>query len=169
MTQPANRTRSWITPIWFMVGIMIITCIKNLMNLILFKVSVKAALNALSGTVLFIFMLWPLILLGEAIIYWVIRKRIRERKWVWAHLLFSLFAFVLLFILRFLIFVLVDAYNPDLGHTSIRYLNNMEFYGFWSCLVIGHIFFIVAIVRNYSNKSSLEPDNNADILSGLSD
>ena len=143
---------------------MVLTFLENF--IIVKETASVTSTTLLSGIGLFILMLWPSLILVDAIIYWIIRKRIRERKWVWAHLLFSLLGFVLLQILRFLIFVLVDAYNPDLGHTSIPYLNNMEFYGFWFCLVIGHSFFIIAIARSFSGKSSqLPPHDDNDLLS----
>jgi glucan phosphoethanolaminetransferase (alkaline phosphatase superfamily) len=164
VNQTSIQSKPWYTPIWVMIGVMILTCIKNL---ILIKFTVHTTVNDLPGIFLFFLILWPLLLLVEVIIYWVIRKRIKERKWVWAHLLFSLLAFVLLFILRFLIYFFVDAYSPDPGHTIIRYLNNMEFYGFWSSLVIGHVFFIIAIIRSRSgNSAQLPPDDN-DLLSEI--
>src|SRR5690242_10598219 len=132
MSQSVNRSRPWNTPYWFMLGVMVINFLEFFINL---KVSLKVTTN-IPTKVLFIILLWPSFILVEVVIYWVIRKRINERKWVWAHLLFSLFTFVMLEILRFLVFALIFYYNRNNGYHSLPIINSIYFYSFWSSFII---------------------------------
>lgn len=162
MDQTLNKTRPWNTPVWVMVSILIVSCLQSL---ILLKVTVPLTNGEITGTVLFNMLFWPLLILVDAIIYWMIRKRIMERKWVWAHLLFSLFAFVLLMIIRLAISFLAITHNLDGGRASIRLMNTIEGYCFWGSIITGHVFFIVAIVRIYSGNSPQQPPDDNDLLS----
>ena len=165
MNQLVIKTKPWNTPIWVMVSILIFS---SLQSLIVLKVSVPLTTKEITGTILFNMLFWPSLISIDTIVYWVIRKRIMERKWVWAHLLFSLFGFVILMILRFLaIFFLPITHNLDGGRESIRLMNIIEGYCFWGSIIIGHVFFIVAIVRIYANNSPQLPPDENDLLSEI--
>jgi hypothetical protein len=115
-------------------------------------------------------MLWPSIILIEAIIYWFIRKKIVNRRWVWAHLLFSLFAFVLLFVLYFGILAILYAHTDKETYSSnLRLMQKIQSYAFWAGVIAGHIFFVVAIVRSFSVKKFPEPCYANDLLSEVAD
>jgi len=91
-----------------------------------------------------------------------------ERKWVWAHLLFSLMAFVLLRFLQVLVVIFAQYTYRDTSYDSLYPLiNKIEFYSYWTCVAIGHIFFILAIVRSLSYKNSLTTPNANDFLNDL--
>jgi uncharacterized membrane protein len=162
MSQSVNKAKAWNTPIWFMVVIFIFSCLQSLATL---KITRQFTTTEMTERALFNMIFWPSLILAESIIYWMIRKRIKERKWVWAHLLFSLLAFVLLMILRILISFIILAYNEDQGNTIFRLTNTIEFYIYWSSLIIGHVFFVIAIVRSFSGKSAQLPHDDNDFLS----
>ena len=164
MNQLVNKAKPWNTPIWVMVGILIVSCLQSL---IVFKLTMRFTIGEITGTVLFNMLFLPSLILVDAIIYWMIRKRIMERKWVWAHLLFSLFAFVVLMILRLVVTFLAITHNLDGGRESIRLFNTIEGYFFWGSIIIGHVFFIVAIVRIYANDSPQLPPDDNDLLSEI--
>lgn len=161
--QFSMQSKAWYTPFWFMVCIMIVAIVQSL---ILLDIILKATVNVVTSPTMYIVVLWPLLLLVEAIIYWVIRKRLKERKWVWAHLLFSLVGFVLIRVLSVLAFIIIDFYGTLPSQATYFLMNRIEIYSYWSCVSIAQIFFIIAVVRNYSNKTLQPPDAN-DILSEL--
>ena len=163
MEPTLNRPKPWMLPFWFMLGIMIVNMLEELFVL---HALVKVVTIYSSKYVLLI-LVWPAILLVEAIIYWRIRKRIHERKWVWAHLLFSLFAFVLVWVLYFGVGVILLYSDRDMLTRNRGLLNNIKFYCYWAAIIIGHIFFIVAIVRSLSCKNAVASQEANDFLNEL--
>jgi len=155
------QAKPWYTPFWFMVCILIVACFQSLL---LFTITARYVSLKVP---LFNMLLWPSILIVEAVIYWLIKKKIAERKWVWAHLLFSLFAFVVLMIFRFVVSFLAITHSAAAAVNSIRLINTIGVYCFWAGVVIGHAFFIVALVRSFSNKNVLQSADTNDILSEL--
>jgi hypothetical protein len=164
VNQSPIQSKAWYTPFWFMVGILFVSCIQSLF---LFKQITKLATNEISGRILFNMLFWPSLLFVEAFIYWMIRKRISVRKWVWAHLLFSLFAFVLLRIMQIVIYLSLYANSRDLADANIHIINRIEFYTYWCSIVIGHMFFIIAIIRSRSGTSAQLPPDDNDLLSEI--
>jgi hypothetical protein len=162
MSQLVNKAKAWNTPFGVMVSLLIISCLQSVIT---FTVIKRFSTGGITGLVLFNMLFWPLLILVDAIVYWMIRKRIMERKWVWAHLLFSLFAFVVLTILRITLYALIPMYAPDEGRDSIRLISTIEDYCFFSSVILGHTFFIIALVRIYSGKNPQPPPDDNDLLS----
>jgi hypothetical protein len=79
--------------------------------------------------------------------------------------LFSLFAFVLIVILRLVVSFLAITHNLEGGRNSILLINSIEIYCFWSGVIIGHVFFILALVRSRSANSNQIPADDNDLLS----
>src|SRR4051794_39921553 len=124
MEQTLNRSKSWMLPFWFMLGIMIGSFLENV-----FVFTVFLHGQWFSRAVVLGAMLWPSILLIEAIGYWLIRKRIEERKFVWVHLLFSLFAFVLLWVLYVIILAFFFSHTgPELYSYYLRIIQKIQVY-----------------------------------------
>jgi hypothetical protein len=163
MEQTLNKSKSWKLPFWFMLGISVFHFLEDLF---VFPVFFHIHLFPLRRDMLSILMIWPSLLFTEAVIYWLIRKRMYERKWVWAHLLFSLFAFVLLWVLYCLVAAIFYYINRALLKNA-GLMNNIKFYCFWAGIVVGHIFFIVAIVRSFSYKNALASPDVNDFLNEL--
>ena len=162
MSQPVNKPKPWNTPFWFMMGMTIFNCITGL---IAFKF--VARVTTITGSILFSLLLWPSLILVETIIYWVIRRKVKERKWVWAHLLFSLFAFVVVKILYILAPFIFTFDGVDRGYHKLNLINQIQYYCFWFSFIIGHIFFIIAIIQSFSKNNSPQIDDANDFLSEL--
>jgi Na+/phosphate symporter len=93
------QPRSWNTPFVIMLIIFILLVCFHIIYLSTYS---KMAIPV-SGIVWFYLILWLVLTLGEAILYYVLRKKIKERKLIWVHLIFSLIGFVGM---RFVIVVL---------------------------------------------------------------
>jgi hypothetical protein len=161
-SQSIARPKPWNTPFWFLLGVMVLCIIEHL---IVLNVMIKAQISSLTGATLFMLFLWPLLLLAEAIFYRVVHKRIGERKWVWAHLIFSLFSFALLRLLY--VAVLLIAHDVYQSASAFSIMQQLQFYCFWAGAIIGHIFFIVVIVQCFSRNKPQLPDDNSDFLNDL--
>jgi hypothetical protein len=162
MSQFVNKPKPWNTPFGMMLGITVFTCI---MNLIAFKFIGR--LTTITGNILFGLILWPSLVVVETFIYWLMRRRVRERRWVWTHLLFSLFAFVLVKILYLLVPYTLTFDGMDRGYNKLKLINQIQLYCFWSCIIIGHVFFIIAIVQSLSKNNAPLPGESDDFLSEL--
>ncbi|MBO9201252.1 MULTISPECIES: hypothetical protein [Niastella] len=167
MEQTEVKSKSWMLPFWFMTGIAILCFLENLT---LFKANSYVAAATFSWYILIEAITWPFIILIEAIIYWRIRKRIENRKWVWAHLLFSLFSFVLLVVLYFIALYCIFFITGGEGYSYyLTIMKRIQFYAFWSGVVVGNIFFIVAIVQSFSYQKSPLPADSNDLLGEVAD
>lgn len=155
------QPRSWNTPFVIMLIIFGLTILFDLALLSTYR---DLAI-VMSAQMWFFILLWPVLILAEIILYWVLRKKIQERKLVWVHLLCSLFAFV---ILKFL--TVAMSYMADyLGFRSLQqrnFINYVQIIGFWGGLLIGHTALIVALVRIFSVKEPQMP-NDDDFLSEI--
>ena len=150
-------------PIWVMLGIILVSTFEHVY---LFTVTLKAPL--FSQAVLWAVLLWPCFLLVETVIYWFIRKRIENRRWVWAHLLFSLFAFILLWVLYgIVLFFLFKLVPPEQYQYYFSLLQKFQQYAFWISVVMGNVFFVLTIVRSFKYKNSFDPNTDTDFLSEL--
>jgi bacteriorhodopsin len=115
-------------------------------------------------------LIWPSIAFIDAIIYWLIRKRIGDRKLIWAHMLFSLFALVLLWVVYFFVFLIIDGFNNGKGWGGyLQKMQTIKLYTFVFSIVIGHVLFIVAIVRSLSIKKLLLTNDVNDLLREVAD
>jgi hypothetical protein len=148
------QSTPWYTPFRIMLIIFILLILFDVVFLTTYKLSIS-----LTGQMLFFLIIWPVVVLGEVILYWVLRKKIKERKLVWVHLLFSLFAFV---VLKFIIVLLTFITRAVLWRDHIYYV---QLIGFWGSIIIGHTSLIVAIVRSYSAKDPQPPNDDNDLLS----
>ena len=163
MEPTLNRPKPWMLPFWFMLGILVFNSLENFF--FVFPVIFGIRLFSLTWDIVFLIMIWPSILIAEAVVYWRIRKRIHERKWVWAHLLFSLFAFVLQYVFHFSILLIVNSVIDGIAFSSfLLKMNLIKFYTFWGNIIIGHVFFIVTIVRSFSAKKLLLSNDTNDLL-----
>lgn len=133
-----QTAKRFLAPVWFMLGIAIFAFFYNYL---LFSVVYKINTSAMTGFVLFMFLLWPLLILSEGFVYWLIRYKITERKWAWAHVIFILFALVLLRCAEIILLALRIIRKTDSA------IARFETYLFWSSVIIAHIFFVIVLVR----------------------
>src|SRR5687767_15997691 len=120
-SQTIGYAKPWYTPFRFMLVIMIFCFIESLL-VGLYKVKVYA----LSTSAFLMTFIWPSVLLMEVIFYWVVRRRIKERKFVWAHLIFSLFSFALLPILYVAACFIV--FQIGQSNLVLKIMNHIQYY-----------------------------------------
>jgi hypothetical protein len=101
------------------------------------------------------------ILLAEAIVYRLLQHRLDRMQWVWAHIS-SLYFLVLVlpFIIILLNIIVRRRFNSWDQFEWIRKLNLLRNLLFWSILLVGHLFFVLTIVRGFSKKRKLQEDQN---------
>lgn len=105
-----------LTPVWFLAAIVLVAGTYSLVLL-----NSPLGQRHLQGTrVILSLFQWPAILVIEIILYWFIRKRIRSRRLMWAHLELSLCAFVVLPALLLLTIAFMPVY------ASGNYVENMR-------------------------------------------
>ena len=89
------------------------------------------------------------IVLTEAIIYWLLRYKIRNILWVRLHV-FTLF-FVLVLIPSSIIviyFLTGKGESEDFG-ILVGHISHVRFYLFWILMPVAHVFFIASIVQSF--------------------
>ena len=99
------------------------------------------------------------VLLAEAITYWFIRKWKMPKLFVWAHIGSSWFSFVLIpLVIGIIIVIISSMHSPNefysIGDTILKIRSVL----FWTGVIIGHAFFIAAIVKGARNKESENGD-----------
>ena len=106
--------------------------------------------------------LWPFFLSIEAIIYWFLRDRFKNRLWVHGHIWSTFIAMIIIPVLFYVINSLSDQNNSQGDTLAFRQqLYQFQFYTFWSLIVIGHICFIGTIVKSFSQKQEMIADEQA--------
>ena len=112
-------------------------------------------------------LLTSIILLAEAIMYWIMKNRLYRMQWVWFHvssLYFVVLVLPILFV--FLNYMIRRRFEIWDELEWIRKLNLLRNILFWSALLIGHLYFVLTIVKAFSKKGEPEEENNepADFL-----
>jgi len=103
-------------------------------------------------------LIFLLILLAEMVVYWTLRYKIRDKRWVRWHV-WSLFAFMVVYPLIFvavLAFVITQLASRDYGQFLVQ-SSKLRQYLFWLIVPGSHIFFIITIVESF--KPVKVPDN----------
>jgi hypothetical protein len=97
------------------------------------------------------------ILLAELLVYWLIRKRLYYKAWVRIHIL-SIWVAIVILPITYLAIVYFYRYSEEAdsyGGYSRRF---SMIYGatFIISLLVGHIFFILSIIKSFSKKKRLQ-------------
>ena len=102
------------------------------------------------------------ILLAELLVYWLIRKRLYYKTWVRIHIL-SIWVAMVLLPVTYLVVVYFYRYtgSESLGGYSRR-LSMIYGAAFVISLLVGHIFFILSIIKSFSKKKRLQTTVAAD-------
>lgn len=95
----------------------------------------------LSVYVLVMYLIWPVILLGEAMVYLIVRRRIYDRRSALVHLWLVYFGFLILPLL-FMVLARVMPYG-----LWLRYIFYVRLFLFWGTFIIGHIYFGRVLAR----------------------
>ena len=107
----------------------------------------------------FLVFFWPCLLIAEIVIYYIIRKRLYNRQWVIIHCLCNLFVFVALPLsVPFFVTLLFGRYSAEEYRTLMNTGSQIRFWLFYFFLLVGHVFFILTIVKGFKKKQeSHEP------------
>jgi hypothetical protein len=104
------------------------------------------------------FFFLPAIMLIEAMMYWIVRKKDIHRRTAWSHVLLFSFAYSTLF-LKELLFLFYDNFTPAADETSyINYVNRGQIWLFWGLTVTAHIFFVRVLVKAFSKKPAVQQE-----------
>lgn len=92
-------------------------------------------------------------LIVETIAYWLLRKATIRRSLIWFHVGALWFSFLFLAFITGVVQVYMSAnYSPSDFYSAAVLMARIRFGLFWGAVVIGHIFFVVAIVDAFRNK-----------------
>lgn len=87
-------------------------------------------------------MMWPLIVIGEALVYWVIRKRNHSRLLSWTHAVI----FCLAFVLNGLVAAIAILHEPMNVALRTRQGRVAEQAIFWALVILSHVAFIQVLI-----------------------
>lgn len=87
-------------------------------------------------------LLWPVLMLTEAFVYWRIRKRNPLRKASWSHVCLFAFAYLSFFLKGGLISVVARIESKQEFNGFIEIVSRIQLLIFWLSIIGGHIFFI---------------------------
>ena len=100
---------------------------------------------------------WPCLLIVEIVIYCIVRKRLYNRQWVFIHSLCILISFVVLPLLAPLFISLFFGQSPREEYEAfLNELRQIRFWLFYFFLAVGHLFFILTIVKSFKKKTELD-------------
>jgi hypothetical protein len=150
--------KSFTGPFWLLLvfGLLQLLMISSLLHQIYGNGLYASERPLLPMPGVFSFLMWPMILLTEALVYWLIRRRNRFRALSWTHSVI----FVLAFLLN-IFFTLIQ--NMHYGHSSVEGRVNrqimmyQERYLFFGLVILAHLAF-VAVLANCLRKTEPVPD-----------
>lgn len=146
-----NDRQPYLIPFGLMV---IITLVITYLGYVDLSYTLQAA-NTLQPIYYFNIFSWPVITAIEAVLYWIIRYRVRSNLPVWMHLSCMLFGFVVLN----MVWVILDN-TFEKGNISIEAAMKalqIRVVSFWIAIFIGHVFFITVLIKGF--RHAKEDDN----------
>jgi hypothetical protein len=103
------------------------------------------------------------IMAAEFGVYWLIRKRLYYKWCVYIHIGSIWVCIVVIPAFYFLAMELYSGSNDPAGFMIfLRYVGKITSNGFLGSLVIGHLFFILTIVKSFSKKKKLQTTDATD-------
>ena len=96
---------------------------------------------------------WPALLVCEIILYIIIRKRIYKKLWVIFHSWFLIIAFLLVpFLFGFISYFLLRHHPSKEDPGLARQISLLRSLSFNFLIAVGHLFFILTIVKSFTKK-----------------
>lgn len=93
------------------------------------------------------FFFLPAIMLAEAFIYWIVRKRNTLRRDTWNHVLIFGLAYATVIVKMLLIAYLAINYRKEQALSIMRIVNLAQTCIFWGLIIVAHIFFVRLLMR----------------------
>jgi len=112
---------------------------------------------------IFLAILWPVVLIIEFVLYWIMRYRIYNRSWVHIHvwtvlLCIGIFPILIVLVRKLFPMTVDNMFEQDATYATIV---QWQIYLFWLLLGAGHVFFIGTIVKSFSKKQETISDEQA--------
>ena len=149
-------------PFWSIIGLLICLLCMQITVVVLLSHTVNGFPVARAvRSIILQMILTSVVLVAEAIVYRVIRFRLYRPLWAWAHV--SCLYFVVLILPIFIVllnFFVRRKYTSWDQFEWIRRINLLRTFLFWSFILIGHLFFVLTIVKAFSKKAEPRGDNN---------
>jgi len=114
--------------------------------------------------------LWPALLLGEAIVYRAIRKKIEKRVFVWVHIFNLVLAFLLIPLIPPVMGFLAEKFSL-VPLSAFKVYDRVKPPVTLAILILGHAFFIATIAKSFTKKdiSAADDEQTTGILTGIID
>jgi hypothetical protein len=134
--------RNFTGPVWLLVIFGLVQA--GFSYLIIAAIRPLTADRSQGGMALFAWrmMLWPLVMIGEAVVYWLIRKRNRAQLLSWTHVVIFFIAFVL----NGIVAAMMILHEPIAGGLRTRQGRVVEAAVFWALVIVSHVAFIQVLI-----------------------
>jgi len=165
-----DKTRKFYIVFWVFFAVFLMVTAMQWAT-IFYLEQIKDSLNPDLNLRLFYFygILWPCLVLGEWIVYWMIRKRISELRWIWYHLILLVLTFLILPLVVVIITIFIRGnYGATDSYDFTMVVYRVRFYSFWTFIILAHIFFIIALVKAFSKPAESDHDQDSGFLDQFS-
>ncbi len=172
MDDQLPKPKLYRAPFWVMLIATILVAALHIWTYNTLKNLSPAAKRSLDSTLNLYIIGWPVLLLGETVIYWLISRKKPQKLYIWLHVSLIIFIFILVPFVSILANAFAARiYRPEEYFAYLRKISLFRTYTFWLFLVIGHAFFIATIVKSFTKrKVTIEGDEAAPgILDGILD
>ena len=161
--------KNFTAPFWFMVVLGIVATCLSIYGLQMIRLYAPGYAMSTLSKVGFFFL--PAIILIEAIMYWMVRKRNVYRKATWTHVILFAIAYFTPYIKELLI-VPYAVYTrvPDV-RSFMRSVTLGQICLFWGLTILAHIYFARTLIRIFAKQPAREeepaqPENMLDDVLG---
>jgi hypothetical protein len=141
--------KSFTGPFWWVVALGAFYVLQAAANLLLGKPG--------DGGVWFVLLslLWVVILIVEAVLYWRIRKRNEARKESWAHVVTLGFTFLVPVFKGAMIEAFFgEVFGEQIGKELLDYFSWEKTALYWTLMVMAHVFFGRVVWKAFAGRSS---------------
>src|SRR5262245_31240950 len=114
----------------------------------LLKMRKEAPMNIEIAPVVRDLILTSVILLADAVVYWILRKRFYRMSLVWIHIILLFVLLVILPVIYVLVVPLLSNYfGADLYYEWLNNFRLVRIILFWMLLIGAHLFFVFTLVK----------------------
>jgi hypothetical protein len=149
-------------PFWSVVILLIVVfALRVAMLITLVRMLHNTTVEGVISNIVWQAIITIIILAGEAVMYWVLRRRFYRMSWVWTHvILLYIILLVLPIAYVFLSFIMPRYLNPGLYAEWIAKFSVAQVIIYWIGIAISHFFFVLTIVYGFRKKNAIAPVQN---------
>jgi hypothetical protein len=136
--------RSFTGPVWLLLiaGLLQAVFAWGILQLVWALYIPPGGTPSIGAAIIFYTLIWPVILLLEALVYWVIRRRNKVSLLSWTHAVIFCFAFLL----NDIVFLLTVTHSPLVGGMHTRGGRNVLAGVFWALVILAHAAFLQVLI-----------------------